>query len=86
MRRDVNRGCAWVKDAMQRKTMELLLENYHNINNRILTDCAEKQKFVRLIREVKEKLKSLPREVIYPNGMTALEYAHRLAKAANERL
>ena len=71
---------------MQRKTMELLLENYHNINNRILTDCAEKQKFVRLIREVKEKLKSLPREVIYPNGMTALEYAHRLAKEANERL
>ena len=66
--------------------MELLLENYHNINNRILTDCAEKQKFVRLIREVKEKLKSLPREVIYPNGMTALEYAHRLAKDANERL
>ena len=71
---------------MQRKTMELLLENYHNINNRILTDCAEKQKFVRLIREVKEKLKSMPREVIYPNGMTALEYAHRLAKEANERL
>ena len=66
--------------------MELLLENYHNINNRILTDCAEKQKFVRLIREVKEKLKSMPREVIYPNGMTALEYAHRLAKEANERL
>ena len=66
--------------------MELLLENYHNINNRILTDCAEKQKFVRLIREVKEKLKSLPREVIYPNGMTALEYAHKLAKDANERL
>ena len=71
---------------MQRKTMELLLENYHNINNRILKDCAEKQKFVRLIREVKEKLKSMPREVIYPNGMTALEYAHRLAKEANERL
>ena len=66
--------------------MELLLENYHNINNRILKDCAEKQKFVRLIREVKEKLKSMPREVIYPNGMTALEYAHKLAKEANERL
>ena len=71
---------------MQRKTMELLLENYHNINNRILKDCAEKQKFVRLIREVKEKLKSLPREVIYPNGMTALEDAHKLAKEANERM
>ena len=71
---------------MQRKTMELLLENYHNINNRILTDCAEKQKFIKLIKEAEQKLKSLPREVIYPNGMTALEYAHRLAKEANERL
>ena len=71
---------------MQRKTMELLLENYHNINNRILKDCAEKQKFVKLIREVEQKLKSMPREVIYPNGMSALEYAHKLAKDANERL
>ena len=71
---------------MNRKTMELLLENYQNINSRILTDCAEKQKFVRLIKEVKQKLKSLPREVFYPNGMTALEYAHKLAKDANERL
>ena len=66
--------------------MELLLENYHNINNRILTDCAEKQKFIKLIKEAEQKLKSLPREVIYPNGMTALEYAHRLAKEANERM
>ena len=72
--------------AMQRKTMELLLENYQNINNRILTDCAEKQKFVRLIKEVEGKLKSMPRDVTYPNGMTALEYAHKLAKDANERL
>ena len=71
---------------MNRKTMELLLENYQNINSRISIDCAEKQKFVRLIKEVEQKIKSLPREVIYPNGMTALEYAKQLAKRANERL
>ena len=66
--------------------MELLLENYQNINSRISIDCAEKQKFVRLIKEIETQLKSLPREVIYPDGMTALEYAHKLAKDANERL
>ena len=71
---------------MNRKTLELLLVNYQNINNGIHKNCAEKQKFVRLIKEVEEKLKSLPREVIYPDGMTAMEYAHKLAKDANERL
>ena len=71
---------------MNRKTMELLLENYQNINSRISIDCAEKQRFVKLIREVEGKLKSSPREVIYPNGMTAMEYARQLAKEANERL
>ena len=71
---------------MNRKTLELLLVNYQNINNGIHKNCAEKQKFVRLIKEVEVKLKSLPREVIYPDGMTAMEYAHKLAKDANERL
>ena len=66
--------------------MELLLENYQNINNGIHKDCAEKQKFVKLIKEVETQLKSIPREVIYPDGMTALEYARQLAKEANERL
>jgi hypothetical protein len=71
---------------MNRKTMELLLENYQNINGRISIDCAEKQRFVKLIREVETRLKSMPREVIYPNGMTAMEYARQLAEEANERL
>ena len=71
---------------MNRKTLELLLINYENINNGIYKDCAEKQKFVKLIKEVKQRIKELPREVIYPNGMTALEYAKSLAKRANERL
>ena len=71
---------------MNRKTLKLLLANYENINNGIYKDCAEKQKFVKLIKEVEQKLKSMPREVIYPNGMSALEYARQLAKEANERL
>ena len=71
---------------MNRKTLELLLVNYQNINKGIVKDCAEKQKFVRLIKEIELKIKQLPREVIYPDGMTALEYAHKLAKDANERL
>ena len=70
---------------MNRKTMELLLENYQNINNRISIDCAEKQRFVKLIREVETRLKSMPREVIYPDGMTAMEYARQLAEEANEK-
>ena len=65
--------------------MELLLENYQNINNGIHKNCAEKQKFVRLIKEVEVKLKSLPREVIYPDGMTALEFAKKLAAEANTK-
>ena len=71
---------------MNRKTLELLLVNFQNINRDIVKPCAEKQKFVRLIKEVETQLKSMPREVIYPDGMTALEYAHKLAKDANERL
>ena len=61
------------------------MENYQNINNRISIDCAEKQRFVKLIREVETRLKSMPREVIYPDGMTAIEYAHKLATEANEK-
>ena len=71
---------------MNRKTLELLLVNYQNINNGIHKNCAEKQKFVRLIKEVEGKLKSLPKTVVYPDGMTAMEYAKSLAKRANERL
>ena len=71
---------------MNRKTLKLLLVNYENINNGIYKDCAEKQKLVKLIKKVEQKLKSMPREVIYPNGMSALEYASKLAKDANERI
>jgi len=70
---------------MNRKTLELLLVNYQNINNGILKDCAEKQKFVRLIKEVELKIKKLGREVVYPDGMTALEFAKKLAAEANTK-
>ena len=47
--------------------------------------CAEKSKFEKLIKEVELKIKQLPREVIYSNGMTALEFAHKLASDANTK-
>jgi len=70
---------------MNRKTLELLLTNYTNINNQLRTPCAEKSKFEKLIKEVELKIKELPREVIYSNGMSALEYAHKLASEANTK-
>ena len=70
---------------MNRKTLELLLTNYNNINNQLRTPCAEKSKFEKLIKEVELKIKELPREVIYSNGMSALEYAHKLASEANTK-
>ena len=68
---------------MNKKTLELLLTNYTNINNGLRTPCAEKSKFEKLIKDVELKIKQLPREVLYPDGMTALEFAHKLASEAN---
>jgi len=70
---------------MNKKTLELLLTNYTNINNQLRTPCAEKSKFEQLIKDVELKIKQLPREVLYPDGMTALEYAHKLAADANTK-
>ena len=60
MRRDVNRGCAWVKDAMQRKTMELLLENYQAMLDKMsgtpLQNTRERQRIEKLRDEVYERL------------------------------
>ena len=67
---------------LSRKTLELLLISYNNISNG-LKPCAEKRKFEKLIKEVETQLKSVPRDVIYPDGMTALEYAHKLANERN---
>ena len=70
---------------MNKKTLELLLTNYTNINNGLRTPCAEKSKFEKLIKDVELKIKQLPREVLYPDGMTALEFAHKLASDANTK-
>jgi hypothetical protein len=45
--------------------------------------CAEKEKFEKLIKEAEELLKKAPRDVVYPDGMTALEFAIKLAKERN---
>ena len=37
---------------MNRKTLELLLINYTNINNQLRMPCAEKSKFEKLIKDV----------------------------------
>tara|TARA_B100000497_G_C7538343_1_gene325958 strand:+ start:187 stop:399 length:213 start_codon:yes stop_codon:yes gene_type:complete len=70
---------------MDRKTLGLLLVNYNAINNQLRLPCAEKSKFEKLIIETHDKLMALPPEVVYPNGMTAMEFAKQLAKEANER-
>ena len=70
---------------MDRKVLQLLLVNYNNINNAMTKPCAEKSKFEKLIIETHDKLMALPPEVVYPNGMTAMEFAKQLAKEANER-
>ena len=51
----------------------------------ILKPCAEKEKFATLIQEVELKLKSLGQEILYPNNMTALEFATKLAADANTK-
>jgi hypothetical protein len=70
---------------MNRKTLELLLTNYTNINNGLRTPCSEKSKFEQLIKNIELKIKELPREVIYSDGMTALEFANKLASEANTK-
>ena len=70
---------------MNRKTLELLLVNYTNINNGLRTPCAEKSKFEKLIKDVELKIKELPREVIYSGGMTAMQFAKKLAADANTK-
>ena len=72
-----------MKQEFSRKTLELLLVNYTNINNDLRKPCAEKTKFERLIKETEEKLKSTPITPIYPDGMTAMEFALHLAHGRN---
>ena len=70
---------------MNKKTLELLLTNYTNINNGLRTPCAEKSKFEQLIKDIELKIKELPREVIYSGGITAMQFAKKLAADANTK-
>ena len=70
---------------MNKKTLELLLVNYNNINNGLRTPCAEKTKFENLIKEVELKIKKFGREIIYPDGMTSMQFATKLAADANTK-
>ena len=70
---------------LSKKTMELLLTNYVNINNGLLKPCAEKEKFTKLISDLELEIKSEPETVVYVDGLTALEFAKKLASEANER-
>jgi len=74
-----------LKQGFSKKTLELLLVNYNNIINDLRKPCAEKEKFEKLIKEAEEALKKAPRDVVYPDGMTALEFAQKLAIEANEK-
>ncbi len=71
-----------MKQEFSRKTLELLLVHYNNIN-KDLKPCAEKAKFEKLIKETEEKLKSAPLDRVYPDGMTAMEFALHLAHGRN---
>ena len=68
---------------MNKKTLELLLTNYTNINNQLRTPCAEKSKFEQLIKDIELSIKKLGREIIYPDDMTAMQFATKLAADAN---
>jgi hypothetical protein len=70
---------------MYKKTMELLLINYQNIHNSMShwKPCSEKDKFAILIKELELKIKTT---IIYPYGMTALEYATKLAANRNNNV
>ena len=70
---------------MNKKTLELLLTNYTNINNQLRTPCAEKSKFEQLIKDIELSINKLGREIIYPDGMTAMQFATKLAADANTK-
>ena len=65
--------------------MDILLTRYQDMHNSMShwKPCAEKEKFVKLIADLELKIKTT---ITYPNGMTALEYAKKLAAVANNKV
>ena len=72
-----------MKQEFDKKTLELLLANYTNINNDLRKPCAEKSKFEKLIKETTEALAKAKDPIIYKDGMTAMEFALYLAHGRN---
>ena len=58
--------------------MDILLTRYQDMHNSMShwKPCAEKDKFVKLIIDLELKIKNT---ITYPDGMTVLEYAKKLA-------
>ena len=65
-----------------KKTLELLLVHYNNIN-KDLKPCAEKAKFEKLIKDTTELIAKAKDPIIYKDGMNVMQYAQYLAKEAN---
>ena len=65
--------------------MDILLTRYQDMHNSMShwKPCAEKEKFVKLIGDLELKIKTT---IIYPDGMTALEYATKLAADRNNNV
>jgi hypothetical protein len=45
--------------SLSKKTMEILLVNYKNMHSAMLKDCADKQKFTKLIADLEKDLEEL---------------------------
>jgi len=54
---DVKQKSKGVEMKLSTKTMELLLVNYKNIHKAYKIDCAEKQRFAKLITDLEKELK-----------------------------
>ena len=54
-----------MKQEFDKKTLELLLINYTNINNDLRKPCAEKSKFEKLIKETTEALAKAKDPIVY---------------------
>mgnify|MGYP006081078427 FL=1 len=74
-----------MKQVFSKKTLELLLINYTNINNGIRKPCEEKTKFEKLIKETTEAIANAKDPIVYKDGMTPLEFAIYLAAKANTK-
>ena len=75
-----------MKPEFNKKTLELLLVNYTNINNDLRKPCAEKSKFEQLIKDTTELIAKAKDPIIYKDGMNVMQYAQYLAKEANGKV